>query len=224
MEEVVAGIDEAGRGSVIGPMVIAGVSFRKEGLRKLRTLGVKDSKLLSPARRETLAASIEELANDVVVVKVSACKIDSLRNGGVNLNRLEAMKFADILGLLGATTAYIDNPNVNPKRLAKILAKGLDGASKLVVEHKADHKYPVVSAASIVAKVERDREVKSLHGKYGDFGPGYSSNPRTIAWMQGWIGKNREWPDIVRKTWDTAVRMKAIKSQRSIGGFFRRGK
>lgn len=222
MEKMVfAGIDEAGRGSVIGPLVIAGVSLDKKDEAKLKKLGLKDSKLLGPLQREAFAKKIEELAKDIVVVKLSACRIDNLRGVGRNLNRIEADKFGDILNMLGPDTAFIDCPDVNTGRMALHLKK-LAGERDLVVEHKADSRYPIVSAASIIAKVERDREVRELHKEWGDFGPGYPSHDKTISWLKDWIGKNKEYPDIVRKSWLTAQGIKNEKNQRRVFGFFRR--
>lgn len=157
-----------------------------------------------------------------MILKLSACKIDNMREGGINLNRIEAMKFADIVNLLNPGKAYIDSPDVNPGRLKLVLEKMLTNQNSLVVEHKADSRYPIVSAASIIAKVERDKEIKSLHKEFGDFGPGYSSNEKTIAWLKTWMEKNKEWPDIVRKTWITAKVIKNEKHQKGIAGFFKR--
>lgn len=222
MEEIIAGIDEAGRGAVIGPLVIAGVSLEKSHEQKLKEMGAKDSKLLSPRQREILAKKIEKIAQDIVIVKLSACRIDSMRKGGINLNRIEAMKFAEILNLLAANTAYIDSPDVTPSRLADYLKKMLKKDMQLVVEHKADVNYPIASAASIIAKVARDQEVKELHKEYGDFGPGYSSNEKTVKWLRDYYEKNRDFPDIVRKGWETIREMRNEKSQKGIAGFLKK--
>lgn len=219
----IAGIDEAGRGAVVGPLVVAGVSVAPKNQEKLEALGLRDSKDLSPKQREVLATQIEALAKDIVVMKLSACKIDNMRKDGINLNRIESDKFGDILALLDPTTTYIDSPDVKPERLAGLLQKHTSGA--LVVEHKADARYPIVSAASIIAKVERDREVKELHKTHGNFGPGYSSNDQTMAWLRQQIQKHGKYPDIVRRSWETSKRIKAEFQQQGIGGFFRhRGK
>lgn len=203
-ENIIAGIDEAGRGAVIGPLVIAGVAMEESKLPQLEALKVKDSKLLSPHRREHLAKEIEKVAENIMILKVGPCKIDSYRNQGVNLNRLEFMKFSEIISFLSPATVYVDSPDVKPERLAKILSKASDGA-KIIAEHKADVNYPIVSAASIIAKVARDEEIEKLKKKYGDLGPGYSSNPVTMEWMKQWLAKNREFPEgVVRKTWITA--------------------
>ena len=222
--EVFAGIDEAGRGAVIGPLVVAGVSVEKDNIPKLQKIGVKDSKLLSPQKREILAKKIQGLTVDIIVVIVSACKIDNLRAGGVNLNRIETTKFADIITLLNPTVVYVDSHDVRPDRLERELHALIKGNYKIVAEHKADVRYPVVAAASIIAKVTRDKEIKKLHKEFGDFGPGYSSNEHTITWMKNWIAEKKEWPDIVRKSWETSKQIKDGKRQQGITRFFRRSK
>ena len=110
---------------------------------------------------------------------------------------------------------------MKPERLSLELKK-VAGSAKLVVEHKADINYPIVSAASIIAKVTRDRELKELHKKYGDFGPGYPSNEKTITWMRTWLEKNKDWPDIVRRGWETARQIKQEHEQKGVGSFFSR--
>ncbi len=212
-ENIIAGIDEAGRGAVLGPLVIAGVSISEGKLEKLEKLKVRDSKLLSPRRREHLSKEIEKVADNIMVLKVGPCKIDNYRNQGVGLNRLEFMKMAEIISFLGPDAVYVDSPDVKPERLAKILSKSA-GNARIVAEHKADVKYPVVSAASIVAKVARDEEIEKLKKKYGDLGPGYSSNPVTMSWMRQWLSKNRDFPEgVVRKTWITTGAVRGEKSQ-----------
>jgi len=221
MEKTVfAGLDEAGRGAVIGPLVIAGVSVSKKNEKRLKSLKLKDSKEHTPKQRELLAKEIDKIADDIVIVKLSACRIDNMRKNGTNLNSIETEKFADILSLLNSGTAYIDSHDVKPDRLKKTLNAMTNNISNLVVEHKADVRYPVVSAASIVAKVERDKEVKKLQKEFGDFGPGYSSNEKTIGWMENWLENNKDWPDIVRRSWVTAKEIKKKKSQKSVLGFF----
>lgn len=218
---VFAGVDEAGRGAVIGPMVIAGVSVDHAKEAQLLELGLKDSKLLSPAQREAFYPKIEAIAEDIVIVKVSACRIDSMMRQGINLNRIEVLKFLDVLTMLNPHVAYIDSMDVKPERLRKTLQPAVP-QGKLVVEHKADVKYPVVSAASIIAKVTRDREVQKLHQQFGDFGPGYSSNEKTMAWLRDWLTKNKEYPDIVRRGWMTTKAVEGQRWQQRIAGFWKR--
>jgi len=220
-EKIIAGVDEAGRGAVIGPLVVAGVSVSRSGEQLLKKLGVKDSKLLSPARREKLAKAIEKTAKDVLILKVGPCKIDNYRNQGINLNRIEAMKFAEVLSFLDPELSYVDSPDVKPARLKAHLNKMIGKDMELVVEHKADHNYPVVSAASIIAKVARDEEIKEIKKKYGDVGPGYSSNETTMKWMREWLESNKDFPEsVVRKTWMTTKNVNGEKRQKKMHAFF----
>jgi len=218
---VIAGLDEAGRGAVIGPLVVAGVAIEESKLSELAKLRVRDSKELSPGRREELAKKIEVLAEDIIIVKVAACKIDRYRKEGINLNRLEALKFGEILNFLKPAKAYVDAPEA-PHKLKLFLEKLTGKKIKLVVEHKADIKYPVVSAASIVAKVTRDDVIEELKKKYGDFGPGYPSNELTIKWMKKWSKTHKEFPECVRRTWATTKEMEKSKKQRRLSGWFKR--
>ena len=204
MATVIAGADEAGRGSVIGPLVVAGVSLEKRKEKELRKLGVRDSKLLRPAQRERPAERIEKLAQDIIVIRTDPCKIDTYRKQGIDLNRLEAMKFTDAINFLGPHEAYIDCFSVNIKKTKRLLEKMIRHKTVLTVEHEADLNYPIVSAASIIAKVERDRSVAELQKKYGAFGSGYPSDPRTISFLEEWYAKHKEYPECVRKTWFTA--------------------
>lgn len=222
MPKVIAGIDEAGRGAVIGPLVIAGVSIQEGEEELLKKLNVRDSKMIAPKVRERLAGEIEKIAKDVVVIKVEACKIDTYQKQGVNLNRLEAMKFADIINLIGPDKAIMDAPE-NPEKLKLFIRKMLQSKDiELVAEHKADSTYPVVSAASIIAKVHRDREIEELKKKYGDIGPGYSSNQITIKWMKDYMEKHGRLPECVRHSWQTTRNIKGEKKQSRLSGWLSR--
>jgi len=219
-KEIIAGVDEAGRGAVIGPLVVAGVSLSRSSEQVLKKMGVKDSKLLSPSRREKLAAAIEKTAKDILIIKVGPCKIDNYRNQGINLNRVEAMKFAEILSFLDPEKGFVDSPDVKPDRLKAQLIKMIGKDMRLAVEHKADHKYPVVSAASIIAKVARDEEIEEIKKKYGDVGPGYPSNEITMKWMRDWLEHNKDYPEgIVRKTWMTTKTVQGERKQKSMRMF-----
>jgi ribonuclease HII len=221
--KIIAGVDEAGRGAVIGPLVIAGVSISRDGEQMLKKMGVKDSKLLSPARRKRLDKAIEKAANDILILKVGPCKIDNYKKQGINLNRVEAMKFAEVLSFLDPEVGYVDSPDVKPDRLKQHLLKMIGKDMKLVVEHKADHNHAVVSAASIVAKVARDEEIEKIKDKYGDVGPGYPSNETTMKWMRDWLENNRDYPEgVVRKTWMTTKTVKGERRQKSMRTFFKR--
>jgi ribonuclease HII len=212
MPKIIAGVDEAGRGAVIGPLVIAGVSMEEKDLEKLKKWNVRDSKLIAPRVRVKLADMIEGAAKSVIIIKVEACKIDNYRKQGVNLNRLEAMKFGDVISFMEPDTVYVDAPE-NPEKLTMFLKKMTKMGSGIIAEHKADMKYPIVGAASIVAKVARDNAMEELRKKYGDMGPGYSSNAVTMKWMNDWLEKHGKFPDCVRRTWATTERVEADKKQ-----------
>jgi ribonuclease HII len=209
---LVSGVDEAGRGPVIGPLVIAGVSIDENELPKLVELGVKDSKLLSPQRREALASQIKELALIHHTVWLSPAEIDRVvesKRRLHKLNRLEAQAMAKVIMILKPDIVYVDASDILPDRFAEHIAENLPFSPKIVCEHKADATYPIVSAASIIAKVERDREISRLQKKHGNMGCGYPSDPNTIKFLENWIRKFGDYPDFVRKSWKTAKRVKS---------------
>lgn len=219
-KKFIAGIDEAGRGAVIGPLVVAGVSVKEGKERDLKRMGVRDSKELPRSRMFKLADKIEKIAKDIIVINIGPCKIDNYRRAGVSLNKLECMRFADVVNYLRPGKVFIDLPDTNHFKFNGFLKSMLRHEPEIVLEHRADQNYPIVGAASIMAKVAREKEIEKLKKRYGDFGPGYSSNPRTIQWLKDWREKNREFPDIVRKTWITAEAIDGEKKQRKLSSWF----
>ena len=224
-ETVVCGVDEAGRGAVLGPLVIAGVSAREKDLPKLKRIGVRDSKELKPEQREKLAKKIEKIAKDIFVLKVGPCKIDGYKKEGVNLNKVEALKMCTVIDCLNANKTYVDGPELNVEKFKRILGKMLKFGTELTVENYADKKYPIVSAASIIAKVERDRDMGELRKKYGVEGTGYPSDERTISWMKAYLKENKKFPEkgLVRHSWITTKDLLGDHRQKRLFGFFRRG-
>jgi ribonuclease HII len=208
---LVAGVDDAGRGCVIGPLVIAGVMFKEEDLVKLVQLGAKDSKVLSPRRREVLAVELKRHALKHSVIKLEPKEIDTVVQTGRKLhrlNRLEAQTMAKVIEMLKPDMAYVDASDVLEERFKQHILECLPFKVEIVSEHKADSKYPIVSAASIIAKVERDKEIEELKTKYGDLGCGYPTDEKTVAFLQRYITRFGEYPDFVRKSWKTAKRVK----------------
>ena len=203
---LVLGMDEAGRGPIVGPMVAAGVVADKESLEELRLEGVRDSKLLEPGQRRRLLEEILSRACYVVIVIHPPAVIDS-----VNLNRLEYETFSYIASrarLLcpGLREVYADAVGP-PQRLAQALAKAAP-AARIVVEPKADRRYTAVSAASIVAKVIRDEEIERLREAYGLRGSGYPTDPETLQWLREAYQRSPDKPPpIVRVTWGTLKRL-----------------
>lgn len=186
-------------------MVICGVSFLNSRLKHLSEMGVKDSKKLSPHKRMNLARFLKENCLSYKLAIVPVNEIDQRVNKKISLNRLEEFKMAEIINELQAEEIYIDAADVNEKRFELSIKKLLKFTPKLIVsEHKADEKYPIVSAASIIAKHERDSIIASLREIYGDFGSGYTSDRKTIEFMRNWMIKEKSIPPFVRRSWETS--------------------
>jgi ribonuclease HII len=221
----VVGIDEAGRGAVLGPLVLCGLLIDEKDEEKLKKLGVKDSKQLTPKRREELAPKIEEIGSNIVIIRVPSSKIDANRKRGINLNQIEAIKMAEIINLLEPDKAIVDAPSYNTNKFKDYLFSKIENKKlKLVSENYADETYPVVSAASIIAKVNRDEAIQELKNKVGeDFGVGYPHDPKTIGFIKKLVEKNHGMlPDYIRHTWDTVERIKNEYSQLRILNFFKK--
>ena len=215
---MIAGADEAGRGPVFGPMVLCGVKVGQHALDELKAAGVRDSKLLTPRRRETLAGLITEKALKVEIVELSPAEIDESRFvKKINLNELEAKTFAQIIDRLKPKLVYLDSPDPNPKLFEQRIRKYLGTEPKLVVENFADRKYVAVAAASIIAKVRRDQRIAELHERYGDFGSGYPADARTIAFLENWVREHGKLPDFARRSWETAQRAEEQAKQKKLG-------
>jgi ribonuclease HII len=211
---LVAGVDEAGRGCIIGPLVVAGVLVKEENLPVLRQLGVKDSKLLSPKKRESLFSEITRLAEKHYVVKLSPSEIDravECRRKLHKLNRLEAQTMTQIINTLKPDEAYVDAADVLEERFKQHIQEGLIVKVKITSKHKADKIYPVVSAASIIAKVERDKEIAALKGVYGNFGSGYLTDQKTMRFLKQWLRTHADYPSCVRQSWKPAKQAKNEK-------------
>jgi ribonuclease HII len=207
---LVAGVDEAGRGCVIGPLVVAGVVMPSDKLSTLEVLGVKDSKLLSSQKRNLFFKEIVELAHDFKIVKVSPLEIDKAVNCRIplhKLNRLEAKAMAKVIEYLSPDEVYVDAADIIEERFASHISECLTVKPKIVSRHKADNFYPIVSAASILAKVERDREIELLKNEFGDFGSGYLHDKKTRAFLVEWLKNNKNYPSCVRKSWKPAKKM-----------------
>lgn len=206
MSTLVGGADESGRGCVLGPLVVAGVSLPRSQVPKLRRLGVRDSKQLTRARREELYPKILDLASRVKVLRIPSDEIDRVVRTGTRyrkLNYLEAIYFARVIDGLGAGKVVVDAADVVAERFGDNISDHLVRSCRVVAKHKADSSNPVVSAASVVAKVERDRSVAELREEHGDFGSGYPSDPATKRFFSEWLRARRELPDFTRKSWKT---------------------
>lgn len=211
------------KGAVLGPLVVAGVTIDIKSEKKLKALGVKDSKELKPKQRERLYAVIQKTAKDVIVLKVAPCRIDTYRNMGINLDRIEAMKMAEIIDFNSSNKVFVDSLTHNPKRFKNVILNFTKNKSaELIVDNYMDESNIAVSAASIVAKVERDKEIEELKQQVGvDFGVGYPHDPLTIQFIEKIIKETngKQLPDYIRKSWVTTEMLQEKNWQRKVMDF-----
>lgn len=207
---IICGIDEAGRGPVVGPMVLAGFCIEEKKLPLLKEMGAKDSKAIAPTRREELSKVLKKTAHSYQIEVIEPKEIDNaLGDAYLNLNWLEALYTAKIINKLKPDKVMLDLPSNNKHNYLSFIRKNLKVNTELDAEHKADVTYPVVSAASILAKVERDRRIREIEKKIGqEIGSGYPSDPRTMDFL----GKNHnKYDEIFRKSWASYKRQKQAK-------------
>ena len=209
------GVDEAGKGAVLGPMVVAAVACRDD--EEFAPLGVKDSKKLTPAKRELI---YEELTRrfPYAVRIVPPGEIDATRRF-VTMNVLLARLHAEVIADLAPDRAYVDACDVIASRYGMMVSHFLTVRCSVVAEHHADETIPAVSAASIVAKVTRDREVALLAEEFGEIGSGYPSDPVTIRYLRDYIMEKGTSPAIARRSWETVCMIIAEKEQRHLFDF-----
>ena len=164
------GVDEAGRGPVIGPLVVC--AFASESNSYLQNLGVKDSKFLSKKKRNDLYDILIKMTHRVVI-----CHPERIDNSD-NLNKLEVELFSEALAEMPDGEVMLDACDVNVERFAQNVSRLVNRDCN--AEHKADENHPEVSAASIIAKVTRDRIIEDIKEELGmDIGSGYPSDPKT---------------------------------------------
>ena len=217
---LIGGIDEAGRGPVVGPMIMVIAVADEEGVGQLKKIGVKDSKQLSPERREKMYDEILAALRGYKAAVITPREIDAYveRHG---LNELEAMKAADLIAEVDPKPdiVYVDAPDPDPDKYRARIEKYLKEPPRIVSEHKADAKYPIVSAASIIAKVLRDRAVREIEKEWGEFGTGYPHDERTVKQLERILRERGEFPDFVRQSWSTARRLLERRKQRTLFDF-----
>lgn len=204
---IICGVDDAGRGSLLGPLVIAGITAKKSTIKEFSRLGVKDSKLLSPEIREKLYKKIIKLADGYAVVRIRPSIIDrSVKNH--RLNYLEAKYMAKVMSKLDFNISLVDACDVNINRFGNVIKKYTDKKA-IKCFHKADQRFVIVSAASIVAKVTRDRAMARIR-KDHDLGSGYPSDKRTISFVRKTVESKIELPKFVRTSWKTIQTLQLI--------------
>jgi ribonuclease HII len=215
---LICGVDEAGRGPVIGPLVMCGVVIEEKDMSKLKVMGVKDSKLLTSEKRKYFFEKIKDIVKNYEIIILSAKDVDdTLNSETMNLNWLEAKNSAQIINKLKPDKAILDCPSTNLLSYSKYVKNLLTFDVELITEHKADLNHIIVGAASILAKVTRDREIEKIKSDISiDFGSGYPSDPRTIKFLRENYDK---YPDIFRKTWASYKNAIEKGKQKRLGEF-----
>lgn len=222
------GMDEAGRGPVLGGLFIGGVIFTEDVLLELETSEINDSKKLSSSKREILYDFIVEKCASYSVTEISNTVIDENSQNHGSLNDLEIEGMANLILNLAPDVVYIDALGQNlekfKKKIAEKIQPHLDFIPEIITEHKADEKFKVVGAASILAKVQRDKSISIYNSDfldYGGIGSGYPSDEKTINFLRTYIKKNHKPPNIARTSWQTCKNlMNEIVNQKKLDEFF----
>ena len=218
---MIAGVDEAGKGPIIGPLVIAGVMVEDE--QPLIDHKIRDSKKCTPKRREALAKIIKTVASAYEVLIIPAHDIDDMRKV-MTLNEIEVYAFVKVLSKLKPTLCYVDAADVNAERFGNDIMKRLPKHCEVLSQHKADDLYPVVGAASILAKTVRDHEVRQIERELQKklslpLGSGYPADPLTIRFLDAWVKTYGTLPPSTRKSWKTAQNILAKHHTKSLDEF-----
>ena len=209
------------KGPVIGPLIIAGVTFEDDS--KLIEYRVKDSKQLSPSRREELNKKIKEIAINYEILVIPATDIDDMRRI-MTLNQVEVNAFIKIITKLKPEICYVDSVDVNEKRFGRNIAEAIPFKATIISKHKADEIYPVVSAASILAKSRREEEIKKiasiLERKLNlPLGSGYPADPITQEFFKTWFDRFCKLPPHTRHSWKTSQKILKEKNMKKLDDF-----
>ena len=184
--------------------------------------------MLTPKKREFLYDEIISIADEVKSYSINSEEIDQAIKSNVSLNQLEALNFARLIDSLKTepNKVFLDSPDVISERFGMRVSlfsarnmhvKGIKKKGQkneglvpsnskrisVIAEHKADSVYPVVSSASIIAKVIRDREIDRITDHLGvDIGSGYPSDAQTIDAIKDNLA-NEEFSKFIRQRWKT---------------------
>lgn len=235
------GVDEAGKGPVLGPMVAAAVLANPADL----PVDVDDSKRIAPSRRESIEGAIREV--DDVAVGVAFVEPAEIDRSDTDMNTLtvcgQARAIRAALDARGDTVAAdLDEPvrvvadagDTSEARFARRLDEFVaspdpdagDGADLPAVDvsafHGADEDDSVVGAASVVAKVARDERMAAIdadHPAYDDLGSGYPSDPATREFLRAYVDDHGDVPDCARRSWATCDDLLAAAEQSGLDEF-----
>lgn len=220
---LILGIDDAGRGPLIGPMILAGILVTSTQEKKLKLGNIRDSKIVEHKERIKLSKLIKKNSLENKVILTIPEEIDNCEN----LNTLEARKMAGIINAINSgkyrkekINVIVDCPSVNTSAWSKVLTGFVEHKEnlKIICEHKADANHVAVSAASILAKVIREEEVAKIKKKYGNIGSGYPADPVTKNFLLK-HGKELKDSGIFRKSWATWKNLFPTKGQATLSGF-----
>lgn len=217
--KIIAGIDEAGRGPVVGPLVLAVVFATPAQIKQLEDLGVNDSKQLTEFKRNELFKQIPKIVTGYDIISVTPREIDAaLKSPSSNLNKLEAQISAKLLLNKKFDLCYIDLPGRDARSYEISIKKTIGKEKNLIAENKADETYIVVGAASILAKVTRDKEIEKISKKLKqDVGSGYPSDPKTKEFIKNNWHKTTY--TCIRRTWQTVKAYESRAVQQKLDSF-----
>ena len=212
---MICGVDEAGKGPVIGPLVVAAVKVNNA--KDIENIGFKDSKQLTSTKRKELYDLIKsefEYAVEIIEPEI----VDEYRKRN-KLNQLNREAFERLISKLDPKVAYVDAADVKEERFGTEIKQGLTNQNDtdIISMHKADTRIPVVAAASIIAKETREKEVRRIKERIGDFGSGYPSDKKTIKFLKSFYDDNGKWPEGTRKSWKTLERIRPVKTLEEFG-------
>ena len=220
------GIDEAGRGPVLGPMTYGCAYWRIEDDEEISALGYDDSKAITAQTREKLFDGIaNENAYRIgwIVVDIPATAISALmlKQSPTSLNRIShecAISMIECVLEKGVNVqeVYVDTVG-DPDVYQRKLTRRFHNKIKFTVTKKADSLFRVVSAASICAKVIRDKLVsewvyeegdkKLAEEKKPDVGSGYPGDPKTKDYIEKYFDKIFSFSSFVRHSWSTVTKV-----------------
>lgn len=210
------GVDEAGKGPVLGSMFAASVVADPDVLPP----AIADSKSLTPERREELAATLR--ADPAVSTGLAEITVTEIDDPATDMNELtvaahaRALESVDVAGTVG----HVDAGDVDADRFGRRVAARVDADLEITAEHRADERYPLVSAASILAKVARDAHVAALGEAYdAPIGSGYPGDERTRAFLREYVETNGELPPCARRSWKTSADVLAAAAQSDLDEF-----
>jgi ribonuclease HII len=214
----IVGLDEAGRGSVLGPLVIGAFCCDAEREPALAATGVKDSKQLTARQREEILPRLEGVG-ECRSVPLAPRTVDAYVDRG-RLNQLELETFAALVRELRPAMAIVDACDPNAARFGRRLLALAGGPVRVVSAHRADEDFPVVSAASVVAKVARDREIARLRAETDEeIGSGYPSDPVTQRCVERHARAGGTIPPWMRRSWETVQRVKRARPASTLDRF-----